>query len=98
MRIVFPVKLDSGLTIIGNEKEFLIDNNPDFDGVSGNDANGDRVTHIVGFDGNDLLKRCTNKDCRAIKPAAEGFGEKGRNSNPKRAMRREQAQCSNILF
>ncbi len=94
MRVVFPVTLDNGLIINGNEKYFLIDNNPDFDGISGYDANGDRVTHIVGFDGTDLLKRCTHPNCRAIKQSANGFGEKGRNSNPKRPMRRDQAQCS----
>jgi hypothetical protein len=93
MRVKFPVKLENGLIIYGNEDSFLINYDPDFEGLSGNDANGDRVTHIVGFNGADLLKKCTNKDCRKIKPAIEGFGEKGRNSNPKRSMRRDQAQC-----
>ena len=93
MRVKFPVKLDNGLVIDGNEKSFIISSDPEFDGVSGNDANGDRVTHIVGFDGIDLLKICTNLGCRQIKPSAEGFGEKGRNSNPKRPLRRDQAQC-----
>lgn len=93
MRAVFPVRLENGLVVNGNEDYFLISNEPDFDGVSGNDANGDRFTHIVGFDGDDLLKRCTNPSCREIKPCIVGFGEAGRNSNPKKNMRRDQAQC-----
>lgn len=93
MRVKFPVKLQNGLIINGTENPFLINNDPDFDGFSGNDANGNRVTHIVGFDGVDLLKRCTNPDCREIKPSISGFGEKGRNSHPQKPMRRDQAQC-----
>ncbi len=90
---MFPVHLDNGLIIHGNESYFMISNDPDFDGVSGNDAIGNRFTHIVGFDGNDLLKRCTNANCREIKPCIVGFGEFGRNTNPKKSMRRDQAQC-----
>ena len=93
MKVVFPVKLDNGIIINGNEDMFMISNDSKFKGVSGNDAKGDRVTNIVGFDGTDLLKRCTNPDCWEIKRGADGFGERGRNSNPKRSMRRDQAQC-----
>ncbi len=93
MRVVFPVKLDNGLTIYGNENMFKINDSVEFKGVSGYDAKGSRVTNIIGFDGVDLLKRCTNRDCWEIKRGADGFGENGRNSNPKRPMRRDQAQC-----
>ena len=93
MRVVFPVKLDNGLIINGNEGFLMINDAQDFIGVKGYDAKGDRVTNIVGFDGVDLLKRCTNPECWEIKRGAEGFGESGRNSNPRRSMRRDQAQC-----
>jgi hypothetical protein len=93
MRVVYPVKFDNGLTIYGNEDKFLINEDREFKGISGFDAKGNRVTNIVGFDGVELLKRCTNPDCWEIKRAAEGFGENGRNSNPRRSMRRDQAQC-----
>lgn len=93
MKVVFPVRLDNDVVITGNEAPFMINDAPDYDGESGKDANGDRVTHIVGFNGYDLLKRCTNPNCRRIKPGAEGFGEQGRNSYPKNPMRRDQAQC-----
>lgn len=93
MRVVFPVKLDNGVVINGDEDKLLFSNDLDFVGVKGFDARGYRVTNIVGFDGVDLLKRCTNPDCWEIKRSAEGFGENGRNSNPKRPMRRDQAQC-----
>ncbi|MCL6612987.1 MAG: hypothetical protein K6T66_15760 [Peptococcaceae bacterium] len=93
MKTVFPVHLENGMVIYGNEQPFMISNDPDFKGVSGYDADENRATNIVGFDGRDLLKRCTNPDCLEIKPRAEGFGEKGRCTNPKTKMRRDQAQC-----
>lgn len=93
MKVRFPVKLENNLIINGNENSFMINNDIEFDGIAGNDTNGDRITHIVGFNGIDLLKRCTNPSCRQIKPSVDGFGEKGRNSNPSRSMRRDQAQC-----
>lgn len=97
MKPVFPFKLKdelgNNIIINGKEKPFMISDNPNFVGVSGFDAEGNRATNIVGFDGKDLLKRCTNPDCFKIKPRAEGFGEKGRCTNPKTGMRRDQAQC-----
>jgi len=91
---VYPITLDNGTVVTGNEEPFMISNEPDFKGVSGYDANKNRATGIVGFDGNDLLKRCTNPECSdAIKPRASGFGENGRCTNPKTGMRRDQAQC-----
>jgi hypothetical protein len=94
MRVVFPVRLENGMTINAGQEAFMISTDPEFDGVSGYDAHGDRVTHVVGFDGTDLLKRCTHPECREIKPSTSGFGEKGRNSHPAKSMRRDQAQCS----
>ena len=91
MRSVFPVKLENGTTIHGNEESFLISRDDDFIGVKGNDAKGSRFTNIVGFDGESLLKKCTN--CGEVKPSAEGFGAEGRCTNSKTGMRRDQAQC-----
>lgn len=93
MIAAFPIRLDNGMVVNGDENPFMISDNPDFKGVSGYDANGDRATHIVGFDGHDLLKRCTKSECAKIKPRAVGFGENGRCTNPKTGMRRDQAQC-----
>lgn len=96
MKPVFPVKLglNNDLIVNGDENPFMISDDPDFGGLSGYDENGDRFTNIVGFNGSDLLKRCTNKSCREkIMPSTLGFGASGRNSYPKKDMRRDQSQC-----
>lgn len=94
MKPAFPFQLDNGMVVNGDEKPFMISDDEGFVGVSGFDANKNRATNIVGFDGNDLLKRCTNSDCaNPIKPRADGFGEKGRTTNKRTGMRRDQAQC-----
>ncbi|NMA82640.1 MAG: hypothetical protein GX962_02105 [Epulopiscium sp.] len=63
MKAAFPITLENGVIVRGNESPFMISSDPGFKGVSGNDANGNRATNIVGFDGQDLLKRCTRTDC-----------------------------------
>lgn len=94
MKAVFPIKLDNGMVVNGNEAPFMISNDPDFKGVTGFDADGNRATNIVGFDGQDLLKKCTNLDCEdPIKPRENGFGSNGRCTNARTGMRRDQAQC-----
>lgn len=94
MRPAFPFQLENGMVVNGDEKPFMISEDEDFFGVSGYDANGNRATNIVGFDGKDLLKRCTNPDCyEPIKSRASGFGESGRCTNKKTGMKRDQAQC-----
>lgn len=90
MRVIFPVCLDNGTIIHGNESFFLINNSPEFSGVNGLDADNKRVTNIVGFDGKDLLKKCTH--CREIKQSENGFGTEGRSTSP--GQRRDQAQCN----
>ncbi|MGV2805050.1 hypothetical protein GNF85_15535 [Clostridium perfringens] len=54
---------------------------------SGYDANNNRITNIVGFDGNSLLKYCPS--CGATKPTTE-FGYTGRVTTS----RRDQSECS----
>ena len=94
MKPSFPFNLENGMVVYGDEKPFMIGDAEDFKGVSGFDANRNRATNIVGFDGCDLLKRCTNPDCDdPVKPRANGFGEKGRTTNKRTGMRRDQAQC-----
>lgn len=94
MKAAFPVRLENDMVIYGNEQPFMISTDPDFKGVSGFDANNNRATSIVGFDGHDLLKRCTNSKCEEkIKPREIGFGSNGRCTNKKTGMRRDQAQC-----
>lgn len=94
MKAAFPISLENGMIITGNEAPFMISNEPDFKGVSGKDANGNRATNIVGSDGSDLLKKCTDPDCdEPIKPRESGFGSNGRCTNKKTGMRRDQAQC-----
>lgn len=93
MKAAFPIRLENGVVITGTEAPFMISNDSDFKGVSGNDSNGNRATNIVGFDGNDLLKRCTNPKCKKIKPRESGYGSEGRCTNKKTGMRRDQAQC-----
>lgn len=94
MKAAFPFKLADDIIINGNEEPFMINTRPDFEGVSGFDANGNRATNIVGFDGKDLLKKCTSPKCKdPIKPRESGFGSEGRCTNKKTGMRRDQAQC-----
>lgn len=94
MKAAFPISLEDGTVVIGNEAPFMISDDPNFPGVSGTDANGNRATNIVGFSGQDLLKKCTNAECREpIKPREAGFGSEGRCTNLKTRMRRDQAQC-----
>jgi hypothetical protein len=94
MKAVFPVRLSNGVVVNGNEQSFMISNDPDFEGVSGFDAAGNRATSIVGFDGHDLLKRCTSQNCDTkVKPRESGFGPNGRCTNTKTGLRRDQAQC-----
>ncbi|MFA7468927.1 MAG: hypothetical protein WCY82_11795 [Desulfotomaculaceae bacterium] len=94
MKAVFPISLENGIIINGNEAPFMISEDPSFKGISGSDANGSRATNIVGFDGRDLLKRCTNQKCEEpIKPRESGFGSEGRCTNPRTGIRRDQAQC-----
>ena len=94
MKAAFPITLENGIVIKGDEAPFMISNDPGFKGIPGYDVNGNRATNIVGFDGTDLLKRCTNPDCREpIKPRESGYGSEGRCTNQKTGMRRDQAQC-----
>lgn len=54
---------------------------------SGYDACGNRITNIVGFNGNELLKKCPS--CGQIKPTTE-FGCSGRvTTSP-----RDQSECN----
>lgn len=55
---------------------------------SGYDANNNRVTNIVGFNGQELLKYCPS--CGNIKPTTS-FGYSGRVTNS----RRDQSECNN---
>jgi len=94
MKAAFPISLENDIVIYGNEAPFMISNDPAFKGVSGFDTNGNRATNIVGFDGKDLLKKCTNPKCKEpIKPRESGFGSEGRCTNKNTGMRRDQAQC-----
>lgn len=96
MKAAYPVSLENGIVINGNEAPFMISDDPAYKGVSGYDADGNRATNIVGFDGSDLLKKCTNSKCKKpIKHRESGFGSEGRCTNKKTGMRRDQAQCKN---
>ena len=54
---------------------------------SGYDANGNRITNIIGFDGSELLKYCPS--CEYIKPSTD-FGWSGRVTTS----RRDQSECN----
>lgn len=87
MIVRFPVELENGTTIKGNEDAFDFENDQRFNGV---DSDGDRITNIVGFNGTELKKWCPN--CKEIHPSSE-FGEVGRPTDiPKR--RRDQSWCN----
>lgn len=69
--------IDSSITIM----------NFTMDISSGYDANGHRITNIVGFNGNELLKYCPS--CGYIKPSTS-FGWNGRVTTS----RRDQSECN----
>lgn len=54
---------------------------------SGYDANNNRITNIVGFDGHELLKHCPR--CNLPKPTTQ-FGYSGRVTTS----RRDQSECT----
>jgi hypothetical protein len=70
--VKFPVELDNGMVITGNEKPF---NFGDGIKLNGLDSDGDRITNVVGFNGTELMKCCPN--CQDVFPSSE-FGEIGR--------------------
>lgn len=86
MEVKFPVTLDNGIIIYGDEEPFEFENEQKFNGY---DADGNRITNIAGFDGQYLLKWCPH--CKQILPSID-FGPEGRPaSDPK--MRRDQSWC-----
>lgn len=77
-------------TVINNVS--VIDNNITImaftmDKSSGFDDNENRITNIVGFDGNELIKLCPR--CNGEKPTSR-FGYKGRVTTSKR----DQSECN----
>ncbi|UYZ38004.1 hypothetical protein OD350_10140 [Clostridium beijerinckii] len=59
-----------------------------FNKMNGYDYNNNRVTNLVGYDGQELIKRCPC--CMRDKHVTE-FGYSGRITNRKR----DQSQCTN---
>lgn len=58
-----------------------------FSKMNGYDANNNRVTNLVGFNGHELLKKCPN--CSGEKDVT-AFGYSGRVTNEKR----DQSNCT----
>lgn len=58
-----------------------------FSKINGYDANNNRVTNLVGYDGVELMKRCPHCD---IDKHITDFGYSGRTTNRKR----DQSQCT----
>lgn len=86
MIVRFPVVLDNGRVINGNEKPFEFG---DGQRHNGTDADGNRVTNIVGFDGEYLLKWCPH--CEEVKISLD-FGPEGRPDSDQ-LHRRDQSWC-----
>lgn len=78
----YPVILDNTMIFNGTEAQ------SNFPRTNGRDANGNRLTNIVGFDGVELLKECPH--CECTKRSSE-FGALGRQTNPQG--RRDQSWC-----
>lgn len=57
-----------------------------FPKINGYDANNNRVTNLVGYDGIELIKRCPQCTDKHI----TDFGYSGRTTN----MKRDQSQCT----
>lgn len=85
MVVKFPVELDNGILIHGNEDPFDFSDNQRLNGV---DNDGNRITNITGFNGIELKKWCPS--CEEIYPSSE-FGETGRPNHMHG--RRDQSWC-----
>ncbi|TEB15188.1 hypothetical protein Psfp_02364 [Pelotomaculum sp. FP] len=86
MFVKFPVRLENELVITGNEEPFEFDEGQRFNGF---DADNNRITNIVGFDGVYLLKQCPN--CNNVYVSLD-FGPEGR-SDGDHDRRRDQSWC-----
>ncbi len=86
MLVAFPVTLEDGTVIYGNEEPFEFEEGRRLNGV---DADGNRITNIVGFDKPELLKWCPH--CEEILVASD-FGPEGR-PIPDSQRRRDQSWC-----
>lgn len=80
------MKLDNGLVIKGNEGSFDFKDGQRFNGY---DADGDRMTNITGFNGDELKKWCPH--CKEIFLSSD-FGSEGRPTNDP-DHRRDQSWC-----
>lgn len=65
MIYTLPIRFDSNINIISNTFPIATCR---FSKTNGYDANGIRVTNLVGFDTNDFMKQCPN--CGRIMPAS----------------------------
>lgn len=94
MRI--PIRFDHAVQI--NYNDGVVENsstfpasrglvNCTFSEINGYDANNNRVTNLVGYDGIELVKRCPH--CNSDKHVTE-FGYSGRTTD----RRRDQSQCT----
>lgn len=86
MLVSFPVTLEDGTIINGTEESFRFEGDQKFNGT---DADGNRVTNIVGFDGENLEKWCPG--CGGIFLSVD-FGFEGRATSPD--YRRDQSYCN----
>ena len=96
MIISTPIRFDSKVTI--TYEDGTIEDTYEFPGkkglvkctfpkINGRDALNSRVTNLVGYDGNEILKRCPY--CLQHKHVTE-FGYSGRYTNG----RRDQSRCN----
>lgn len=96
MRTVLPIRFDKSVTItyldgtIEQSSSFpgtRGENICNFPQINGYDANDNRVTNLVGYDGQTLLKRCP---ACGLDKSPLAYGERGRVTG----RRRDQSQCS----
>lgn len=84
MDIKFPVRLDNNMIVNSDDEPFRLDEGQKFNGY---DANNNRITNVIGFDGEYLLKWCPN--CKEVHLSID-FGPMGR---PATDGRRDQSWC-----
>lgn len=86
MVVTFPVTIEDGRIFYGNEEPFRFEQDQRF---SGTDVKGNRITNIVGFDGEYIEKWCPG--CNEVYLSID-FGIEGRATSPD--YRRDQSWCT----
>ena len=96
----YPITFDEKITLFFQDGTYIITNiYPTSNSclpcqfskkISGYDSSLNRVTNLIGFDGNEFLKQCSRADCSRVLKASD-FGPWGRTMA--NGQHRDQSNC-----